>query len=233
MATSRQLDTTQTPASIWPSLIKPVEASWSKWAVRSRPGKNAGSSLTRIAGHSPTMQVRVRKRDTNSLWAWCNSVAMPGYLSWRERALLTVLLVFIFPAADKHETKMKGVIYFQAIEEVYYDHLKNAHKVRLFMCVCVHMASSTRAPFLWMLTSICPLLFPFHLSFFLPRTNPSCIISPFPQISFTAKSPNPSLTFSVKTHDRVYYMVAPSPEAMRIWMDVVVTGAEGHMHFMV
>uniref|UniRef100_A0A8C5EEN6 Pleckstrin homology-like domain family B member 2 n=1 Tax=Gouania willdenowi TaxID=441366 RepID=A0A8C5EEN6_GOUWI len=76
--------------------------------------------------------------------------------------------------ADKHETKMKGVIYFQAIEEVYYDHLKNAHK-----------------------------------------------------------SPNPSLTFSVKTHDRVYYMVAPSPEAMRIWMDVVVTGAEGHMHFMV
>ncbi|XP_068600672.1 pleckstrin homology-like domain family B member 2 [Brachionichthys hirsutus] len=76
--------------------------------------------------------------------------------------------------ADKHETKMKGVIYFQAIEEVYYDHLKNAHK-----------------------------------------------------------SPNPSLTFSVKTHDRVYYMVAPSPEAMRIWMDVMVTGAEGQMHFMV
>ncbi|XP_032389936.1 pleckstrin homology-like domain family B member 2 isoform X1 [Etheostoma spectabile] len=76
--------------------------------------------------------------------------------------------------ADKHETKMKGVIYFQAIEEVYYDHLKSAHK-----------------------------------------------------------SPNPSLTFSVKTHDRVYYMVAPSPEAMRIWMDVMVTGAEGHMHFMV
>uniref|UniRef100_A0A8C9FB08 PH domain-containing protein n=1 Tax=Pavo cristatus TaxID=9049 RepID=A0A8C9FB08_PAVCR len=31
--------------------------------------------------------------------------------------------------ADKHETKLKGVIYFQAIEEVYYDHLKNAYKV--------------------------------------------------------------------------------------------------------
>ncbi|XP_048086043.1 LOW QUALITY PROTEIN: pleckstrin homology-like domain family B member 2 [Alosa alosa] len=76
--------------------------------------------------------------------------------------------------ADKHETKMKGVIYFQAIEEVYYDHLKNAHK-----------------------------------------------------------SPNPSLTFSVKTQDRVYYMVAPSAEAMRIWMDVIVTGAEGHTHFLV
>uniref|UniRef100_A0ABI7XE24 PH domain-containing protein n=1 Tax=Felis catus TaxID=9685 RepID=A0ABI7XE24_FELCA len=30
--------------------------------------------------------------------------------------------------ADKHEAKLKGVIYFQAIEEVYYDHLKNANK---------------------------------------------------------------------------------------------------------
>ncbi|NWU52106.1 PHLB1 protein, partial [Dromas ardeola] len=27
---------------------------------------------------------------------------------------------------DKHETKLKGVIYFQAIEEVYYDHLRSA-----------------------------------------------------------------------------------------------------------
>ncbi|KYO22484.1 pleckstrin-like proteiny-like domain family B member 2 isoform A [Alligator mississippiensis] len=75
--------------------------------------------------------------------------------------------------SDKHETKLKGVIYFQAIEEVYYDHLKNAYK-----------------------------------------------------------SPNPLLTFSVKTHDRIYYMVAPTPEAMRIWMDVIVTGAEGYTHFM-
>ncbi|KAM4545742.1 pleckstrin homology-like domain family B member 1 isoform 4-T5 [Odontesthes bonariensis] len=75
--------------------------------------------------------------------------------------------------ADKHETKLKGLIYFQAIEEVYYDHLRSA-----------------------------------------------------------AKSPNPSLTFCVKTHDRLYYMVAPSPEAMRIWMDVIVTGAEGYTQFM-
>ncbi|XP_050012254.1 pleckstrin homology-like domain family B member 1 isoform X9 [Alexandromys fortis] len=75
--------------------------------------------------------------------------------------------------ADKHETKLKGVIYFQAIEEVYYDHLRSA-----------------------------------------------------------AKSPNPALTFCVKTHDRLYYMVAPSAEAMRIWMDVIVTGAEGYTQFM-
>ncbi|XP_038145047.1 pleckstrin homology-like domain family B member 1 isoform X10 [Cyprinodon tularosa] len=74
---------------------------------------------------------------------------------------------------DKHETKLKGLIYFQAIEEVYYDHLRSA-----------------------------------------------------------AKSPNPALTFCVKTHDRLYYMVAPSPEAMRIWMDVIVTGAEGYTQFL-
>lgn len=49
--------------------------------------------------------------------------------------LLQVLFIsvlkcnFPFSISDKHETKLKGVIYFQAIEEVYYDHLKNAYKV--------------------------------------------------------------------------------------------------------
>lgn len=47
-----------------------------------------------------------------------------------------------------------------------------------------------------------------------------------------SQSPNPSLTFCVKTHDRLYFMVAPSAEAMRIWMDVIVTGAEGYTQFM-
>jgi len=124
----------------------------------------------------------------------------------------------LFSAADKHETKVKGVIYFQAIEEVYYDHLKNAHKVSLLM----RLSSSAHAPhFLFFSTRKSS-----HRScffFFYFKCFPFC----FP------KSPNPSLTFSVKTHDRVYYMVAPSPEAMRIWMDVMVMGAEGHMHFMV
>lgn len=69
--------------------------------------------------------------------------------------------------ADKEESKLKGVIYFQAIEEVYYDHLRCAFK-----------------------------------------------------------SPNPRLTFCVKTYERLFYMVAPSPEAMRIWMDVIVTAAD-------
>lgn len=102
-------------------------------------------------------------------------VKMGGKIkSWRKRwfvfdRLKRTLSYYV----DKHETKLKGVIYFQAIEEVYYDHLRSA-----------------------------------------------------------AKSPNPALTFCVKTHDRLYYMVAPSAEAMRIWMDVIVTGAEGYTQFM-
>uniref|UniRef100_A0A8D0NTM1 PH domain-containing protein n=1 Tax=Sus scrofa TaxID=9823 RepID=A0A8D0NTM1_PIG len=42
----------------------------------------------------------------------------------------------------------------------------------------------------------------------------------------TSGNPNPRLTFCVKTYERLFYMVAPSPEAMRIWMDVIVTAAD-------
>lgn len=73
--------------------------------------------------------------------------------------------------SDKNEAKARGGIYFQAIEEVYVDHLR------------------------------------------------------------TVKSPNPKLTFCVKTYDRTYYLVAPSAEAMRIWIDVIFTGAEGYHTF--
>lgn len=44
-------------------------------------------------------------------------------------------VVSLFSVLDKHETKLKGVIYFQAIEEVYYDHLKNAYKVNFVIAV--------------------------------------------------------------------------------------------------
>ncbi|XP_050778041.1 pleckstrin homology-like domain family B member 1 isoform X10 [Gopherus flavomarginatus] len=97
---------------------------------------------------------------------------------------------------DKHETKLKGVIYFQAIEEVYYDHLRSAAKKGFFNLSLANQ-----------LADILPIL-------------------------FHRESPNPALTFCVKTHDRLYYMVAPSAEAMRIWMDVIVTGAEGYTQFM-
>ncbi|XP_029699092.1 LOW QUALITY PROTEIN: pleckstrin homology-like domain family B member 1 [Takifugu rubripes] len=102
-------------------------------------------------------------------------VKMGGKIkSWKKRWFVFDRLKRTFSYyVDKHETKLKGVIYFQAIEEVYYDHLRSA-----------------------------------------------------------TKSPNPPLTFCVKTHDRLYFMVAPSAEAMRIWMDVIVTGAEGYTQFM-
>uniref|UniRef100_A0A673U9V1 PH domain-containing protein n=1 Tax=Suricata suricatta TaxID=37032 RepID=A0A673U9V1_SURSU len=79
---------------------------------------------------------------------------------------------FVFDRS-KRTFSYYAVIYLQAIEEVYYDRLKNANK-----------------------------------------------------------SSNPLITFSVKTHDRIYYMGAPSLEAMWIWMDVIVTGAEGYTHFL-
>ncbi|XP_078511691.1 pleckstrin homology-like domain family B member 3 isoform X2 [Lissotriton helveticus] len=73
---------------------------------------------------------------------------------------------------DKEEQKLKGVIYFQAIEEVYYDHLRSAYK-----------------------------------------------------------SPHPKLTFCVKTYERLFCMVAPTAEALRIWMDVIVTAAEENSRY--
>lgn len=47
----------------------------------------------------------------------------------------------------------------------------------------------------------------------------------------SVKSPNPNLTFIVKTRERFYYLMAPSPEAMRIWVDVIFTGAEGYQEY--
>ncbi|XP_068098069.1 pleckstrin homology-like domain family B member 3 isoform X2 [Hyperolius riggenbachi] len=110
-----------------------------------------------------------------------NAVCCKGYLvkmggrikTWKKRW-------FVFDRqkrrlayyADKEEQKLKGVIYFQAIEEVYYDHLRSAFK-----------------------------------------------------------SPHPKLTFCLKTFERLFCMVAPTPEAMRIWMDVMVTAAEENQRY--
>ncbi|XP_061103697.1 pleckstrin homology-like domain family B member 1 isoform X14 [Conger conger] len=125
-------------------------------------------------------------------------VKMGGKIkSWKKRWFVFDRLKRTFSYyVDKHETKLKGVIYFQAIEEVYYDHLRSATKKGFFNLKLVN-----------------------KLSELLP-------------VQFQRESPNPSLTFCVKTHDRLYYMVAPSPEAMRVWMDVIVTGAEGYTQFM-
>ena len=73
--------------------------------------------------------------------------------------------------SDKTESKLKGMVCFQAMEEVYVDHLR------------------------------------------------------------TVKSPNPKLTFCLKTFERTYFLVAPTPETMTIWIDVLFTGAEGYQQY--
>ncbi|XP_035381802.1 pleckstrin homology-like domain family B member 3 isoform X3 [Electrophorus electricus] len=73
---------------------------------------------------------------------------------------------------DHDEKKLKGVIYFQAIEQVYCDHLCTA-----------------------------------------------------------TLSPRPSLTFCLKTYERLFFLVAPSAESMRIWMDVIVTATDEHSRY--
>ena len=45
------------------------------------------------------------------------------------------------------------------------------------------------------------------------------------------KSPDAKATFVVKTHDRNFFLVASSPELMRIWVEVIFTGAEGYLEF--
>lgn len=47
----------------------------------------------------------------------------------------------------------------------------------------------------------------------------------------TVVSPNQKLTFCLKTLDRRYFLIAPTAEAMRIWIDVLFTGAEGYQEF--
>lgn len=93
--------------------------------------------------------------------------------SWKKRWFVfdrnrRALMYF----SDKTETKLKGGVPFQAIEEVYVDHL---HSV---------------------------------------------------------KSPNPRVTFCVKTYERTFHLMAPTAEAMRIWVDVIFTGAEGYLEFL-
>ncbi|XP_071806175.1 uncharacterized protein [Asterias amurensis] len=93
--------------------------------------------------------------------------------TWRRRWFVfnRVKRSFLYYSSDRDELRPKGGMYFQAIQDVYFDHLR-------------------------------------------PH-----------------KSPDPKLTFCVKTKERTFFLVAPTAEAMRIWMDVIVTGAEGYKEF--
>lgn len=45
------------------------------------------------------------------------------------------------------------------------------------------------------------------------------------------KNATANCVFVVKTKERSYHLMAPTPEAMRIWVDVIFTGAEGYQEF--
>lgn len=45
------------------------------------------------------------------------------------------------------------------------------------------------------------------------------------------QSPRPTLTFCVKTYDRLFFLVASNPVSMRIWMDVIVTATDEHSRY--
>ncbi len=45
------------------------------------------------------------------------------------------------------------------------------------------------------------------------------------------QSPRPSLTFCVKTYDRLFFLVASNAVSMRIWMDVIVTATDEHSRY--
>ncbi|XP_038065292.1 pleckstrin homology-like domain family B member 1 [Patiria miniata] len=93
--------------------------------------------------------------------------------TWRRRWFVfnRTKRSFLYFSSDRDESRPKGGMYFQAIQDVYFDHLR-------------------------------------------PH-----------------KSPDPVLTFCIKTKERTFFLVAPTAEAMRIWMDVIVTGAEGYKEF--
>jgi len=74
---------------------------------------------------------------------------------------------------NKHETKLRGAIPFQQIEDVFFDHLKTAKN-----------------------------------------------------------SPDAPNTFCIKCRSRQYFVVAPTSVSMRIWMDVIWTGAQGYTDYM-
>ncbi|XP_024086002.1 uncharacterized protein LOC106666797 isoform X2 [Cimex lectularius] len=109
--------------------------------------------------------------DSTSCRGYLNKMSTKFNSRWNKRWFVFDRVNRTFSYySDKSEKKVRGGAYFQAIEEVYVDHLN------------------------------------------------------------TFKSPNSKVTFVVKSSNRLYNLEAPSPEAMRIWVDVIFTGAEGYQH---
>lgn len=63
---------------------------------------------------------------------WQNTNNLYDFRSFNQ--VLKLVSSFV---ADCDERKLKGVIYFQAIEEVYYDHLRTATSVSPYTVHCI------------------------------------------------------------------------------------------------
>ncbi|XP_035770943.1 pleckstrin homology-like domain family B member 1 [Neolamprologus brichardi] len=122
----------------------------------------SGSSHQRKAERSSNAVLRESVRPPGSehicvhLAGWCHlsgelgdvrSLTAFEVLRRFRLKLLKANLVESEPGrGDKHETKLKGVIYFQAIEEVYYDHLRSATKFVHQRALCVPTGKLQESP---------------------------------------------------------------------------------------
>lgn len=132
--------------------------------------ENSGHQLlNQIDAHTKQPLIHI---DAHTCRGYLLKMGQNGFRSWNKRwfvfdRLKRTLTYYM----DKHESKLRGTIYFQSINEVYVDHMR------------------------------------------------------------TIKTPDVKSTFVVKTNERNFYLVAPSSELMRIWVDVIFTGAEGYLEF--
>ncbi|KAF2352872.1 Pleckstrin domain [Trinorchestia longiramus] len=130
--------------------------------------KMAGSAKNKTADYSSNITPHQSSKNSGRLFG------MKGYNKrWfvfdrSEKALIYY--------ADKAESKAKGFIYFEDIEEVYVDHL-NPHTINGAK-----------------------------------KSSKNCA----------------SVAFCVKARSRTLSLLAPSAAAMRIWVEVIFTGAEGY-----
>lgn len=70
-----------------------------------------------------------------------------------------------------------------------------------------------------------------HRLTILQSSSSSRLISLFVVCVPPPQSPRPSLTFCVKTYDRLFFLVASNAVSMRIWMDVIVTATDEHSRY--
>uniref|UniRef100_A0A087XEN9 Pleckstrin homology like domain family B member 3 n=1 Tax=Poecilia formosa TaxID=48698 RepID=A0A087XEN9_POEFO len=157
--------------------------------TQQRPGPGANESIQVLSSPvaEPNFDLRAHVESLGHGVASCTDLRLTprrcaGFLTkrggrvktWKKRWFLfdTDHKRLAYYTADCDERKLKGVMYFQAIEEVYYDHLRTA-----------------------------------------------------------TSSPRPSLTFCVKTYDRLFFLVASNAVSMRIWMDVIVTATDEHSRY--